>query len=259
MDITAKRITNFIDRSRWLGEIMSSPYQAGIHWVRIRFSPQLKAIGKYGSYKFRFRGMDVPIVREIIHEKEYDFLRSKIENIKEPNILDVGAHIGLFSICILNIVPDAHILSVEAGPDTFQMLTNNVECANNDKKAMWKAINRAAWSDSSVIKFNDTGMSMSQQVNKDGKIEVTGVSLKELIKMSGNDKVDLMKVDIEGAEEEFLCATPEVLKNVDRLVIELHNECCDVKKVKDLLDKTYTNIEYMTDRNSNRPVLYCYR
>ena len=259
MDITAKRITNFIDRSRWLGEIMSSPYQAGIHWVRIRFSPQLKAMGKYGSYTFRFRGMDVPIVREIIHEKEYDFLKPEIENIKEPNILDVGAHIGLFSICMLNIVPNAHILSVEAGPDTFQMLTNNVERANSNNKTTWKAIHRAAWSDSSIIKFNDTGMSMSQQVNKDGKIEVTGVSLEELIKMSGKDKVDLMKVDIEGAEETFLCSTPKALKNVDRLVIELHNECCDVEKVKRLLNKSYTKIEYMTDRNSTRPVLYCHR
>jgi FkbM family methyltransferase len=259
MDITAKRMAGFIYRSRWLGKIMSSPYHAGIHWIRIRFSPQLKAMGKYGSYRFKFRGMDVPIIREVIHEKEYDFLKSQIEHIKEPNILDVGAHIGLFSICMLNIVPSAHILSVEAGPDTFQMLTNNVERAKSEKAATWKAINRAAWSDSSIIKFNDAGMSMSQQVNKDGKIEVSGVSLAELIEMSGADKIDLMKVDIEGAEEEFLCATPEILKNIDRLVIELHNECCDVEKVKDLLDGSYAEVKYLKDRNSNRPVLYCYR
>jgi FkbM family methyltransferase len=259
MDITAKRMTGFIDRSRWLGKIMPSPYHAGVHWICIKFLPLLEAVGKYGSYMFEFRGMDVPIVREIIHEQEYYFLKSEIENIQQPNILDVGAHIGLFSICMLNVAPKAHIISVEASPDTFRMLTSNVERANSEEGANWKAIYRAAWSDTSIIKFDDTGMSMSQQVNKDGKIEVSGVSLVDLIEMSGADKIDLMKVDIEGAEEEFLCATPEALKSIDRLVIELHNECCDVEKVKNLLNKSYTTVKYMKDRNSNRPVLYCHK
>lgn len=257
MDISAKRITSFIDRSRWLGKVLPSPYKAAVHWVRIRFSPKLKAKGIYGQHQFIFRGMDVPILREIIHENEYDFLKSYLNSIKSPVILDVGAHIGLFSLCVLNISPKAQITSVEAGPETFQILHANMKTAREKHNAHWQAIHRAAWSNSETIKFNNTLISMSQKVSKNGTINVDGISLSELLKLSGQDKVDLMKVDVEGAEEAFLCAEEGALNKVNSLVIELHAECCDIQRVKTLLNKAYKKVEYIDNRNSSRPVLFC--
>ena len=82
-----------------------------------------------------------------------------------------------------------------------------------------------------MLTFSDVGDSMSHRVSDEGAVEVQGMSLYELLSASKFDTVDLMKLDIEGTEEAFLCENPELLKRVNILVVELHPNVCDTQKV----------------------------
>ena len=190
-------------------------------------------------------------------DDEYAFLCPFIKESESPVIIDVGSHIGLFSFWVLNINPQSRIFGIEASPATFEILKRNVE-GNQNANIKWQVINRAAWENSECIQFSDTLDSMSHRVSENGSQQVSGITLKEVIeKASSNREIDLMKVDIEGAEEAFLMAEPEILKKVKRLVIELHPGLCDTDRVNELLHEAFPIIEKITGRTSSKPLLYC--
>lgn len=205
--------------------------------------------GKYYGYNFTFRGCDLSALKEVFIDQEYEFLKDILTTDKPPVILDVGAHIGTFSLWALKTNPKAQIISVEASPNTFKIVNDTAQKTQKN----WKVINRAAWKNTDSIAFSDDGESMSHKVLPEGKKMVQGIPLSELAK----DDIDLMKIDIEGAEEAFLSQNHEALENVACLVIELHPNYCDTDKVREVINKYYPNVEEVQGRISNKPLLLC--
>jgi len=69
------------------------------------------------------------IVENFEFENNHDYLRSA--NIPEkPNIVDVGAHIGAFSIYAATKYPHARIYSYEPDPQNYEKLIKNIELNN---------------------------------------------------------------------------------------------------------------------------------
>ncbi len=64
----------------------------------------------------------------------------------------------------------------------------------------------------------------------------TRVPFLDLEKLAGNwPRIDLLKCDIEGAEEIFLGNYPELLAKTDRAVFEFHHDKCDVPHCRQML------------------------
>ncbi len=247
----------FYRRATWLGSLMTSKFKAIAYLLRARKDRMALGEGVYGGFPFSFRGNDISALNEVFIDAEYNFLRPFIEERRSPIILDVGAHIGTFSIWLLSINHNANILSIEADPATYKVLSNNIGYSSN-KNINWRAINRAAWNNGDSIRFCDEGDSMSHRVSTGGKVEVSGITLREALEaVAGSQQIDLMKIDIEGAEEAFLCATPDLLDKVDRLVIELHPGRCDTDRIRGLLQNMFSEIIEVPARISSKPLLYC--
>ena len=71
-------------------------------------------------------------------------------------------------------------------------------------------------------------------------IEVQAISLPDLLSLIGCQRVDLIKIDIEGAEIDVLAACPdEVLKNIAQISVEFHDFChiTDLSDVKRTLQR----------------------
>tara|TARA_A100000164_G_C21422303_1_gene547256 strand:+ start:366 stop:575 length:210 start_codon:yes stop_codon:yes gene_type:complete len=66
-----------------------------------------------------------------------------------------------------------------------------------------------------------------------------------------------MKIDIEGAEEAFLCDNDVDLSNVKNLIIELHPSRCDTKKIRALLEANFTKTTEKHDPSLSKPLLLC--
>lgn len=253
------RICNLIERTRWL-----SPYVGGV-WPSLSFllaasrDPEVLCRGTFGASDMFFRGADIMALKEVMVDADYECVLPRLRHAESPVVLDIGAHIGLFSLWLLKQCPRARIRSVEADPRTYGVLSQNVN-RRRAAGALWDACNAAAWEACGELRFSLQGPSMSHKVSNQGDVVVEAVTLSRLLDeaVGPSGMVDLMKVDIEGSEEAFLCADEGLLRRVRSIVIELHPQLCDSRRVERLLRSIYASVEDVKGRGSSKPLLLCY-
>lgn len=255
----ATRFKNYIQRFYSFGKKIKPAYKAPFYFITRHFFPKKPFSFTYKNHNFFARNIDYSAIREIFFEEEYAFLLPFLKNNNASVVIDVGAHIGLFSLWVLENSPKSKIVSVEASPDTYNILKKTNSTSVKRHGYDWKTIHRAAWKNDDILAFAGTGDAMSHRVNNNGNAQVRGIPLQELLDMTAESKIDLMKVDIEGAEEAFLCENPHLLQYVDTLVIELHAKYCNAERVRDLLDNQYSKILSLSNRASSKALLYCTR
>lgn len=245
---------------QWFKTLMPSGFHALLYLVAFKFNVLRSATGLYKGTKFRFFKRDMSALKEVLVDEEYSFLN--VSSAQKPSssftVLDVGAHIGTFGMWLLSEVPGAHIMSVEASPATFSTTAYNAQRFDSEHN-QWRVIQRAAWKNNDVLKFSNEGDSMGFKVAKDGDDEVVGISFADLLRESGFDRVSLMKIDVEGAEEQFLAASGPLLSRVDQVVIEIHPLLCDEGNVRDVLQQAFDHVIDIQGRVSSKPLLHCYR
>jgi FkbM family methyltransferase len=249
---SAKRAMNTL---RWLKPLAGSFPAAALIMVKRKLSPNALHSASFNHRHFRFRGTDSNALLEVFHEGEYGFLKPNFAAKTSPVVVDVGAHIGSFALWAFDQAPNARILSVEADPITFSVLAKNQSL----NEGRWEIINRAAAdTDNAEALFSDAGPSMSHRISSEGTITVQTISLASLIKLAaGEGMIDVLKIDIEGAEEQFICSEPELLRRVRCLVVELHPSLCDVDRVQRVLSSKFSHIREITGRTSTKPLLHC--
>jgi FkbM family methyltransferase len=254
------RARNLIKGARWL-----SPYAGGM-WPSLSFllaasrDPDVLCRGRFGASDLFFRGADIMALKEVMVDAEYECVLPRLGHTESPVVLDIGAHIGLFSLWLLKQCPRARIRSVEADPRTYGVLSQNVN-RRRAAGALWETCNAAAWGEQGgELRFSVQGPSMSHKVSDQGEVVVQALSLRSLLDeaVGADGTVDLMKVDIEGSEEAFLCADEGLLRRVRSIVIELHPQLCDAMRVERLLRRSYASVEDVKDRTSSKPLLLCY-
>ena len=113
------------------------------------------------------------------------------------SILDVGAHIGGYSVVLGKRI---FSVAVEPVPDTFTILKFNVII----NKSNVKALRRAVWKESNKtirLKRSITH-SAADFVSNDGDVEAQTVTINDLWQSLG--PFDLVKIDAEGSEDKIL-------------------------------------------------------
>ncbi|MAZ76729.1 MAG: hypothetical protein CMH31_05445 [Micavibrio sp.] len=264
MNKLKQRTCSFVTRVSWLKEFMPSTLATIFYLIKVKANANTPMTGIYKGLTFTAYPQDLSAVKEVLVDTEYDFLRDIIHATKVPSILDVGGNIGTFSLWVLGENKNANILSIEASPKTFETIQKTVKSAQ-ERGCNWYCENKAAWKDNNDVFMKTEGDSMGHKVATDGGSKVQGISLQELITMqqkrTGNKQIDILKVDIEGAEESFLANTEEnkaSLESIKNLVIELHPNYCDITGVEKLIQSHYKNIVPQMDRLSDKPLLHCY-
>lgn len=136
---------------------------------------------------------------------------------KEPFIIDCGSNIGLSIIYFKTHFPDATIMGFEPDPKIFKILKENVSKFQNIV-----LYNKALSDEKGILNFISEG-GFSGRLNNEAAgsniIEVETDRLSSYIIR----KVDLLKVDIEGAEYEVLKEIQPKLQMIDKLFIEYHS------------------------------------
>lgn len=153
------------------------------------------------------------------------------ENIRCANprtIIDVGANIGTSAIYFAKKYPDARIYAVEPENGNFEMLTKNIVNYENItpvKAAIWGS------ADKRVIKNRDTGhwgytISDTQNSATSTSQEIDCVTISDLMREHQINKIDILKMDIEGGEKDVLENSSEWIHSVDVMTVELHDRIC---------------------------------
>ena len=156
-------------------------------------------------------------------------------------ILDCGAHIGLASIYFANQFPGAKIMAFEADPSIAKVLRKNINSFGCNNITTYP---QAVWINNDGVLFSssrdDSGYISEHK--SENCIKVPTIRLRDILK---DNKVDLLKLDIEGAEYEVLKDCDEYLKNVDCIIVELHKfkkEKLSIGNLLCILEKN--NFEY---------------
>jgi FkbM family methyltransferase len=172
---------------------------------------------------FRSARSDVYVIRQVLVEEEYVVLKD-LRNVQL--IIDCGANIGCSSAYFLSVFPTAKVIAVEPDRENFAILSRNLKPYGSRAHAICAAV----WPDSSkklqCVKgaFAD-GLDWACTVRVDVEGDTEAVTIEELLKGSGRSTIDLLKVDIEGAERDILAAGKiGWLEYVRNLCIELHGE-----------------------------------
>ena len=161
------------------------------------------------------------VVHAIFQFQEYAL---PIENFNPSLILDLGGNIGCSAVYFANKYPNAEIYSVEPEKKHFTLLNFNTLFYDRIH-----AINSAIWNKETYIKIEDRGFGdlgfMTFETTKDDPDAMPTVTVKKILSDSGFKQIDLLKIDVEGAEKELFSA-PDVhdwLSKVKVLTIELHD------------------------------------
>lgn len=198
-------------------------------------------------------------VKEIVKYKENnykDFVINKDK--KSPVILDVGSNIGLTVLYFKKTYPDARIFAFEANPTTGDLLKQNIQQNNlEDIKVVEAAVTKSGDDVTFFVENNkDTPHGLGDTFKNNPwlsddtyhKIKVPAVRLSEYL----NQPVDLVKMDIEGAETEVFDEIEEKINNIGVLILEFHayrnNTSNNINSIIKILKKNKFKIEILHSR-----------
>ncbi len=177
-----------------------------------------------GGPRFRVRTLlDVWVVKETCLDGVYDVLANDLP--EEAVIVDVGAGLGDFAVHAALRSPRARIVAVEPHPGSFRLLEENL-AANGvtNVRALPVALTETAAATVPLdVGAREPALFTTTAPRVSRAVDVPNRTLAALLEHCGLERVDLLKLDCEGAEFGILLeASGETLRRIERIVLEWH-------------------------------------
>jgi FkbM family methyltransferase len=203
--------------------LFESPEQAAWRraWHRAETTPRFTP-GRIRMMEYDLQYSDLlsfcPQWQDIFVKRTLDFEATS----PAPRILDCGANVGVASLFFRRRYPAACITAFEADPSLFAILDSNL---TENRAQTVERKNVALWTSNGSLTFrsegSDSGMIESLPGAVDGRsVVVPSVRLRDVIE--AEPAIDLLKLDIEGAEDVVLADCEPALDRVHALVMDLH-------------------------------------
>ena len=133
-------------------------------------------------------------------------------------IIDAGANIGAFTLYCLLRAPQAFVVAIEPADDSCARLRDLIHRHGFADRC---AVHQAALSDTPGTTTLNMNAGSQFRVTGRGGVEVEAVTLDAIV--APYPSVDLLKIDIEGAEYQVLpAANPDILGRIRRIEMEYH-------------------------------------
>lgn len=184
----------------------------------------MKFLGSHLS--MRIDDSDIRVFKQIFVDNEYDSL-----NLPETanTIVDLGANIGLSALFFVKKYPNAHIIAVEPDTVNFEFMKRNLEDYSNHvallKAAIWPSDGAV-----SLVEHDESNEGLgawgyrTETLTEGAEASVSAISIPTLMNQFSMDFIDILKVDIEGAEYELFEKDYESwLDKVGLIIIETHD------------------------------------
>jgi len=151
-------------------------------------------------------------------------------------VVDLGANCGLASLWFLIHFPECSVVYVEPDGSNFEAARRNTHAhgtrSRGLRRAIWSESRRLCLHAASDEHQGEWGLFVSE--DSTGAIDVVEAStLEEIFASEGLQSVDILKVDIEGAETELFKTHNDWLPAVRSLAIEIHG-----REAEELIGRT---------------------
>jgi FkbM family methyltransferase len=155
-----------------------------------------------------------PYFSTLLDESEWPFIHFCQRYIRDDyNCVDVGANVGLMTLYISDYCRSGRIISVEPNGAVFEALQNTIR-ANAIGNAV--PVNVAVTDRDGEVRFSED--SAYGHISPGGNAIVEGVTLATLLSRCGMDRIDFLKIDVEGHEPVILRAALEVIERDKPLI-----------------------------------------
>jgi FkbM family methyltransferase len=169
------------------------------------------------------------VIWEIYHRQSYE----RISIVEHPNmvIIDCGAHIGLYSLKMAR--SGRRVISIEPENQNFQYLTLNIRLNKFVEKILPLKL---AVSDKNgfILLMKTKNSTTNSIIHADNYVEtetVKTISLDTLIHKLQLDSVDILKLDVEGAELLALKGLRKEAMKVKNIVLEVHTNMVKIEDI----------------------------
>ena len=207
------------------GHVLAEPSQSSVRssLASSGLAHRLMGFRMRGGGLVRCRIVDAGGLLSVNVDREYDI--PGFDWASTHTIVDIGAHVGTFTVWAAMRAPGARVLAVEPNPETFPLLERNIR--DNGLHGRVTAIHAAvgAAPGTGTLELVEHSLGTRLARTDDGAIKVRIETVPALLAQAAMDDVDLLKIDCEGMEYEALAAMgPGQLSQVKVVACEYHPE-----------------------------------
>ncbi len=176
------------------------------------------------NHKFYIDKWDTTVSQELLLSGKWEEYETELfkKSIKKGDVvIDIGAHIGYYTLIAARIVGDrGRVYAFEPDPKNFHLLKMNVE-ENGYKNVI--LVNKAvADTDGEMRLFLNAENTGDHRIYQSGdqrkSVNIEVITLDKFFK-NKNKRIDLIKMDIQGAEVRALKGSQRIIKENDNLKI----------------------------------------
>ena len=177
---------------------------------------------------YRTSSSDMTLIYEILLKSKYRSEYYFPEKIKPEVILDIGGNIGITSIYLASIFPNATIYTFEPLLENYKILQKNTEQYGNikvfniglgSKNGSFKVFLSDDSENFGGVSFYSEGEGNKTESYTECKVR----NINDVIQELNISAIDLMKIDTEGSEYDILsCLNEEILRSIFWITGELH-------------------------------------
>ena len=185
--------------------------------------------------KIRTDSTDLMALTNVWMINEYNIEDFQIA--QNDTIIDIGAHIGLFSLLVSQFCKTGKIFSFEPIGDNFDLLISNLKLNHIENIHPFNfAVSKNT---SNVNLFLNSDQSAHSIFSSDSEsITVQSISLQRILDENKISSCKLLKLDCEGAEYEIIDSLPlEYFDKIQNIAIEYHAADSKPELAKELISK----------------------
>ena len=197
------------------------------------------------KYKCRSHSDDFSIINELYIFKAY--LSKKDRSNKVKTIIDLGAHIGIFSIQAAKLFPNAKIYAFEAFEENYNLLKENIALNNMNRQITPECIAVSSDSNKKLTLYLQDSSTGGHSITPEGQntIQVNTITLEEIFHKYNIKQCDLLKIDIEGSETLIKKSLTKLLPKISKIYMEYHEDAC----LLEVWEKFFTENKFQMEIN----------
>jgi FkbM family methyltransferase len=169
--------------------------------------------------RLRLGSTDIYVYNSIYHKQEYGW------DFTEPPgvIVDAGAYTGLSTAFFAMRYPDAYIIAIEPDQENYDLLIKNTAGFGNVR-----TIRAALWGENGSVNLTNPGagscsLRLTANDCNNPVPPIRAITVNDIMQDYHIDRIDLLKLDIEGSEKEVFANSGSWIENVEAICIELHD------------------------------------
>ena len=202
-------------------------------------------------------GEDIFAVKEIFEYGEYE-AASRWRLAECATVIDLGANIGLATRYFAALAPSARFVAVEPDPDNVRILRMN--CRSLIEAGRLQVLEAFVGADAGMATIDRSrgslGFRMASGVEGD---QIRRVGIDTVLNSATAHEIDLLKCDIEGAEEELFRACSGWISRVRHLIVETHAPYTPARLEADLRSNGWRFVAVATAAKGPHAVCYLER